>query len=349
MTQANLSELEHLRKENSILKELILQGQYTVFTGKRISFIEFYEIWLETKITTVQPNTHFEYTRLFNSNIKPYFCDKNLDLHEVTPKVIEDYYRYLQTVNGVSASTVIRQHANLHNCFKLALKQGYITTNIMELVERPKNNERFVYNYYDSSQILTLLECAKTDRIYPALVLAVLGLRRSEILGLKWDCIDFNKRTITIKRKITRDKVSRKDKLVNNLKTKSSYRTLVLPDFIFTYLQSKRNNVKKLKYKDRLEFVCVDQDGLLPTLNTVTNRFRYLLQANGLPKIRFHDLRHSCATILLHLGYSMKDIQDWLGHSNFRITADTYTHSNFTDKIRIANGLNNALSEHENL
>ena len=91
-------------------------------------------------------------------------------------------------------------------------------------------------------------------------------------------------------------------------------------------------------------YVCVNQLGNLIQPDYVSDMFPKLLDKYGLRKIRFHDLRHSCATLLLSLGYSMKEIQEWLGHSDFMITANTYTHVDYKNKIRMINSVENVLN-----
>ena len=96
-----------------------------------------------------------------------------------------------------------------------------------------------------------------------------------------------------------------------------------------------------------LDFVCVDDIGMLLQPDFVSQKFQKLLTKYGLRRIRFHDLRHSCATIMLYLGYTIKDIQTWLGHSNYSFTADTYIHSAPTAHIDMANTLSEKLPELE--
>ena len=151
--------------------------------------------------------------------------------------------------------------------------------------------------------------------------------------------MSFNDNTIQIRRKAIRDRSSRKDVVSTSLKTQSSYRTLVMPEPVRSFLL-------KLRAQHRnSDFILVDEKGQRISLNTVTNRFRALLQREGLPKIRFHDLRHSCATILLNEGVDLKEIQDWLGHSNVNTTANLYLHTDMKSKRKLAERLEQVISE----
>jgi integrase len=174
---------------------------------------------------------------------------------------------------------------------------------------------------------------------------AYYGLRRSEIVGLKWDAIDFDQKTITICRKVISEFGTGKEVIIceSELKTAASKRTLPLIPQIEKMLLEHRetlSNYKKLlksgfddTYSD---YVCCDNFGKLITPEFVSNHFRYIVQREGLRKLRFHDLRHSCASLLLANGVPMKAIQDWLGHSTFNVTANFYSHLDYNSKIASA-------------
>lgn len=166
-------------------------------------------------------------------------------------------------------------------------------------------------------------------------IAAYYGLRRSEVLGLRWDAISLRKKTLTISHKVI--EVEEDGKFVPKgedvLKTKSSFRTLPLIPAVETLIlqekekQETRRRLFKSSYcRDYLDYICVDQMGKLLRPNYVTEHFGWLLEKYGLKKIRFHDLRHTCASLLLGQGISMKQIQIWLGHSTFATTADIYAH-----------------------
>ena len=166
-------------------------------------------------------------------------------------------------------------------------------------------------------------------------IAAYYGLRRSEVLGLRWDAISLQNKTLSINHKVI--EVEEDGKFVPKgedvLKTKSSFRTLpLIPAVESLILQEKekqemRRRLFKSSYcRDYLDYICVDQTGRLLRPNYVTEHFGWLLEKYGLKKIRFHDLRHTCASLLLSQGISMKQIQMWLGHSTFATTADIYAH-----------------------
>lgn len=157
------------------------------------------------------------------------------------------------------------------------------------------------------------------------------GFRRGEVIGLKWSAIDFEKDTITINHTITQSngKLIIRDKT----KTKSSKRTLPLEPIVKSFLLELKEKQEKNKElcgnsynQEYLEYICVDNCGNLIRPDYVTETFLKLLKKKNLKQIRFHDLRHTCASILLKNGANMKEIQAWLGHSNYNTTANLYAH-----------------------
>lgn len=343
------NELEQLRTENAVLIKLLMgqerfQLPYTA-KGKEVMFVDFYKQWLEHKKPELQPSTYFEYTRIYQNYVLPYFKSQGKLMEEITPEDVAGYYRHLKNSYGMTNNSVIRHHANMYTCFKYAYAEGYLPYMLMDRVQRPKEEKQQDFNYYALDELLELFTMAKGSNIYtPILLAAILGLRRSELLALKWDAINFHTGAVTIKRKMTRDKTKKRDTVSRNLKSEASQRTLVLPSSLLLHLELVKEGSRTLPSWEHAEFVCVDSNGKLPTLNMITNRFRDFLQQNGLKKIHLHDLRHSCATLLLSWGYSMKDIQEWLGHSNYNTTANIYTHVGMEEKQKIASQLNNLLA-----
>ena len=183
------------------------------------------------------------------------------------------------------------------------------------------------------------------------LLAAFYGLRRSEVLGLKWSAIDFENKTITIKHTIVEIKVKGKYKILgkDRTKTNASHRTLPLTDEIIVALENAKNQQKYYKRKFRKsyntnyeEYVCLNPDGSIIKPDYVTRHFPLLLKNSNLRHIRFHDLRHSCASLLLSRNVSMKAIQEWLGHSDFSTTANVYTHLDINSKLLSAEAISSA-------
>ena len=315
-----------------------------------IPFTEFLLDWLEMTKKNVEETTYGAYAMGIKNKIIPYFEEHHpgLALCEVTPKHIQDYYTYELTVRGVSANTVIHRHANIRKALQHAFKLGLIDSNPADRIERPKK-EKFVGSFYEEDELNHLFEVVRGDPIELGVILgAFYGLRRSEAVGLKWDAIDFKKKTITIRHTVTQVTIDGKSKIIqkDRTKTKSSYRSLPLvPPFeeLLHRLKAKQEQNRKLcgrayctKYTD---YIYVNEIGELVKPGYLTQRFPYILEKNGLRKIRYHDLQHSCASLLYANGVSLKEIQEWLGHSDIATTSNIYTHLNFTSKVASANAI----------
>ena len=220
-------------------------------------------------------------------------------------------------------------------------------------VERPKK-QRYIADYYRQEELERLLEASK-DHPYSLLIqmTAFYGLRRSEALGLKWDAIDFERDTITIKHIVTNAKIDGKCEIVcaDRAKTKSSLRSLPLVSNIREKLLALREQQKENRrvcgncYSKKYDgYVFVDAMGNIFNPRSVTANFSKLLEQNGLRHIRFHDLRHSCASLLLANDVPLKQIQEWLGHSDIGTTANIYSHLDYKSKITSANVMDNILT-----
>ena len=300
----------------------------------------------------MEKTTFSSYTQMVKGKIAPYFRNTGLTLDGIQAKHIQSFY--LHELKTVSPGTVIHYHANIHKALKYAVKMDLIPFNPADKVERPKK-QRYIADYYRQEELERLLEASK-DHPYSLLIqmTAFYGLRRSEVLGLKWSSIDFERKSITINHKVTEQLVNGKYVPVVSdvMKNKTSCRTLpLIPAVEEELLKQKekqqlyRKLFKKSYSTEYLDFVCTDQEGKLIRPNFVTEHFDWLLTKYGLKHIRFHDLRHSCASLMVMNGVSMKQVQEWLGHSTFSTTADIYAHLDYKSKQGSAGVIANLLGE----
>ena len=304
---------------------------------------------------TVAVPTFTSYSTTVKKIVAPYFREKEVTLKNLTAKDIQEFY--LSELERVSPSSVIHYHANIHKALKYAVKIDLIDVNPADKVERPKK-DRYVGSFYDADEVNALFEAAKGSKLeLPILFGAFYGLRRSEAIGLKWDAIDFDQNTITIRHTVTSCDLDGKRVLVasDTTKTKSSMRTLPLVPFMRERLltlkeeqQENRRLCGRSYIKDYLEYVCVNEIGDLIKPHYVTESFPKLLKAKGMRQIRYHDLRHSCASLLLANGVPMKQIQEWLGHSDFGATANIYAHLDYSSKLTSADAMLNGLGFAQN-
>ena len=314
-------------------------------------FADFMELWLEVVRNSIEKTTFSSYTQMVKGKIVPYFRDTGVKLGELQARHIQSFYLY--ELKTVSASTVIHEHANIHKALKYAVKMDLIPYNPADKVERPKK-QRYIADYYRQEELERLLEASK-DHPYSLLIqmTAFYGLRRSEALGLKWDAIDFERGTISVIRTVTTITVEGKQMEIEqqSAKTKSSLRTLpLIGSFREYFLQVKEaqelnkqicGNCYNHEYDG---FVFVDELGERMRANYLTSAFPKFLEDHGLRRMRFHDLRHSCASLLLANGVPLKHIQEWLGHSDFTTTANIYAHLDYKSKITSAQAMETGLA-----
>lgn len=283
----------------------------------------------------LQKNTIVSYRSMTNGKIRRYFQRRpQLTVGNLKPQDIQDFYQSL-FADGVVANTVIHYHALLRRAFQQAFKEERIDANPFDRVGRPKKN-KFHGENYTQEELLTLLHLARGDVIYPAILLAgAMGLRRSEALGVRWSRIDWEKRTVLLDTKIVEYRENGKKKVepVEEMKNKSSRRTLPLPDPVVEMLQVQKEHREVYRkmfqgsYNAQyLDYVCVNQLGDLLRPSYVTDHFRELLEKYGLRHIRFHDLRHTFASLLINQDVPLINVSNFLGHSDLSTTANIYAH-----------------------
>ena len=250
--------------------------------------------WLEIVKPTIATTTFASYSVIVKSVIVPYFKATKVSLGGL--KAIDIQTFYSEQLKRVSARTVIHYHALLHRALKYAVKIELIEVNPADKVDRPKVTP-FVGSFYDSAEMQTLFEAVKGTKLeIPVFLGAFYGLRRSEAIGLKWDAIDFQNDTITIRHTVTSCCIDGKkiQEAKDTTKTKSSMRTLPLvPVFKerLTHLKAEQEEHRrvcgKCYNKQYLEYICVDEIGNLITPQYVTEASRAFLRRTGFAGFAF--------------------------------------------------------------
>lgn len=314
----------------------------------KILFGDYLIKWIEIAKPNLQLSTYASY-KMKIKHIAPYFNERGITLQDITPTDIQTYYAWLLD-NGKTIQTCTHDHVVIRRSLEIAYRTDLIPVNPAAKVEKPKS-PKYEAKYYDLKQLRTLFEYLKGDK-YELMykMTAFYGLRRSELCGMKWSSIDFDNNTITLNSSVIQTSVNGKCLLIKKdiMKNASSKRTMpLIPEIKEALLELKDKQERNKSYfkngynQEFLEYVWVDDIGKLVNPNTITHHFKTFLEQNGLPHIRFHELRHSCASLLIACGVSLKEIQEWLGHSAISTTADIYSHLNFSSKLNVANTLTN--------
>lgn len=341
------------RKAEKILRDILKEHEDgKVVYSKEILFSDWMIGWLERMKANIELTTWEGYESYVRVHIIPYFTRKPIKLSELAPRHIQDYITEklkngrADGKGGLCVESVKKHRKVMNIALKEALNLNLIPYNPCERTKLPKNDNKFVASFYNESQAMELLRISKDSVIEPAIILTVYyGLRRSEVCGLKWDAIDFDKGTMVIRNTVVKVKTLVEKERTKN---KSSYRTFPLLPSVRTYLLELRRNQKKMQllFGDtyvRNDYICKWEDGRPIAPGYITKKFAKLLKSSTLPHIRFHDLRHSTASILIGMGFGLKEVQEWLGHNDITTTADIYGHLEFTTKVTMADRLNEAI------
>ena len=267
--------------------------------SKAMLFADFLVQWLEIAKSTVKLTTYSSYKGLSESQIIPYFRSLGVTLGDLKAVHIQSFYQ--KQLERVKPNTVIHYHAIIHRALKYAVKTDLIDVNPADKVDRPKKNE-FTGNFYSREEMNALFDAVRGNKIeIPVMLAAFYGLRRSEVVGLKWDAVDFEQNTLEIRHTVATVRLDGKKVIVESdtTKTKASKRTLPLvPVFRerLLALQEEQKENRKLcgrSYNKKYDgYICVDPMGNLLMPNALSDSFQLVLRDYNLRRIRFHDLRH---------------------------------------------------------
>lgn len=345
---SGLPEKGNKRKAEQFLREKL--AEYERMEGivqTDIRFSDYIRHWMKQIVRKVDEVTYQGYETLADSHVLPYFDHLNVALKEVDHVILQRYIDEkgsngrLDGKGGLSARS-LRLHKNILNqALNLAVQSKLIPANPCQFVDLPQCT-RYESSFYNEKQLQALFTALRDDPILPLVkITALYGLRRSELLGLQWDSIDFDKKTMTIRHTVSKvTKVVAKDKTKNA----SSHRTFPLNQETVEIFQ----RAKRMEERNRATFGSQYQensyvfkwpDGHLYSPDYLSHRFNDLLKKHNLPHIRFHELRHSCASMLIAMDYTLKDVQEWLGHSDVKMTANIYAHLDVARKTSIADSL----------
>jgi len=315
------------------------------FDADNLKLGEYLDRWLVDSVTdTVRPTTFERYEQIVRLHVRPALG--NLKLKSVTPAHVRGLYRE-KLEAGLSPRTVQYIHVTLHKALKQAVADGLIPRNATEAVKPPQVRKEEI-RPLTAEQVKILFEAVRGDRLEALYILAVhTGLRQGELLGLKWGDVDLEAGTLQVRRTLT---TAKGGPVLSAPKTKGSRRTVKLSQ---TALEDLRSHLERQLREIDLAGDLWQENGLIFASQSgepldrrfiTTHRFKPLLRRAGLPQIRFHDLRHTCATLLLTKNVNPKVVSEMLGHATIAITLDTYSHVLPNMQSEAAKAMEDALS-----
>lgn len=310
------------RDAEAALPEYLLQVQSTNYrTSSNVTFSDLAKDYLYRNQNVLAKATHRRYS----------FCVKEMDKHighyklnEIEPYTIEQYFKKL-IESGLKPSTVAKHKTVLQQIFKYALELRMIQHSPVPKL-KVKGQAEINHETWSASEIRQFLAHIYGESLFtPVLIAATTGMRLGEVIALKWKDIDIDKGLLTVR------KSKDIDNTLKNPKNKASRRLIHLMPEVLDMLKKHKNQQKKnrMQYGSEYkvsDFICTLDNGKPLTANYVSVMFKRKIEQYNFTHIRFHDLRHSFATISLSNGVHAKVVQEILGHSTIRTTLDTYSH-----------------------
>lgn len=325
------------------------QQQGILVTGPQQQVAQFLTYWLEdVQKQNVRPRTYERYEEIIRLHLAPGIGHHQLQ--KLSPQHLQMFYNK-KLAEGLSATTVGCFHSVLHKALETAVRWNLILRNPCGLVSPPRR-KRFEIQPLSLEQIHRLLAAAREYRQEALFILALAtGMRRGELLALKWQDLDLEKGIVQVRRILTRipSKLPGKGFEEAEPKTEKGRRSIVLPAFTVEVLKQHRLRQREAKLKagpawqDHDYVFCTSVGTHLNPTKDVLDVLKSLLEEAGLPHIRFHDLRHSCATMLLGKKVHPKIVQEILGHSQISMTMDIYSHVLPTMQEEAMSTINEAL------
>lgn len=340
------------KKAEAMLPELIKQYEYLELDNSKVTdplFADYIREWLDNKKGHVQQSTWEGYESYINLHIIPYFETLGLTVKQVTPQHIKEYYdsrlkcSYAPHKKGLSARSIKKHAPILNQVFEQAIIAGIVVNNPVAVVPLPKQEEHEpVGKFMTAEEANIMLEAFRGHELQPVVYVALYyGLRRSEVLGLKWGAIDFENNTIKIEHTVVKQSTIISKDTTKSFSSRRTYPMLNEIRELLLSIKEKQQQNREFFGDSYTEsgYVFVWGDGKPFRPDYVTRTFQKVLEKNGLPRLRFHDLRHSAASILYDLGWQLKDISDWLGHADLTTTGNVYTHISRLRKENVAKDL----------
>ncbi|MFD1735412.1 tyrosine-type recombinase/integrase [Bacillus salitolerans] len=325
----------------AMIEAEVHKGSY--FEPSSIQFKDHLQDWFKSKKTSINIQTADTYQTYITNRIIP--CIGHIKLSSLTPVMLQNYVNELKE-EGLASATIKKIYNIIKGSLDYAVNMELLPSNPIKKLQLPKDMKKEM-TVWEVSEINAFLKIASKERLYPAFHLAIsTGMRRGEILGARWKDIDLENGMLYVRQTLTKDG----KQFLSGAKTESSVRSIKLSNETISVLKKHKTNIAREKLSCGPEYVDYDlvictSKGTPVNPANLKRTFQRLIKEANVPMIRFHDLRHTHATMLLAGGIQVKVISERLGHSNFKTTLDIYSHVLPNMQEEAANKIDSLLSK----
>lgn len=288
---------------------------------------EYLDYWIEQRESNLSPTTLYSYKLMIKTHIVPELG--NVELRKLKPLMINEYYN--KKLKNLSGQTVLHHHRLLRKALQDAKSWQLIKDNPADSVEAPKA-KKYKATVLNLDEIKELLKALEGNWLEVPISLSLfLGLRRGELLALRWSDVDFENKYISIQRSLVRGGSTGNELIIKDPKTEDSTRDIPITDTIINLLKKHKlkqseDKLKLGKYYKKSDYIFTRDDGELINPASFSSRFAEFIKENNLKVIRLHDLRHTNATLMLQSNVQPKVASKRLGHSTTATTLEIYSH-----------------------
>lgn len=333
------------------------ESSQIIINAANYTLSDLLEEWLEDYASEKSPTTYDNYELIVKTHLIPALGQ--IKLKNLQARHLKRYFKAkrkngkLKSPGGLSGTTLLHHYHALSGAFRYARKWGIMKRNILEILDPPKKSD-YRAEHLSKEQVNTLLEKAKETSFwtYTFLYLAVkTGMRRGELLGLKWSDIEFNRRKLSVRDTIVKTRTN--PGLFKSPKSAKSVRPILVSQDVIDLLKEIRKKQMRIRRflkdksynKKNLVFIMEDGSKVIP--RTAYNRYTKVFVEAGLSQFNLKSLRHTHATFMLQAGVHPKIVQERLGHSSIKVTLDIYSHVIPTLQEEAVNKFEDYLSESE--
>lgn len=333
------------KKQAELMKRKMIEDMESgdIMVASALKLKDWMEEWVTNYVPNIEATTKVGYNERIRNSINPYLGE--IPLKALKTLSVQQWVNTLRKEKGLKPKTIKNAFLNLKAALDKAVVLGMIPRNPCVGVVLPKM-QKYQGQYYNKEELKEMLEVAKDTDIYLMVLLtAYVGFRRGELVALTWDDVDFEKKTISVRNNTV---LADGNIITKQPKSVAGIRDITISDNILAELKNAKKDYKKRKLAMGRDFVDSNlvicrENGKGYRPDSITQKWRRFVISNNLKEIRFHDLRHSCATAMIEAGIDPKTVQQRLGHADISVTMNIYAHCTKTMDKKAAETMDNIL------